>query len=189
MRVTESAAQTQNVLEVNTSTGTRVLTIGPDGQLYAANLYGGVGTNRPYASLREKNDTQSIGLAAWETMSGIAATYTVGDWLYSNGVWTFPVNGLYDLSATVFYEGATTPVGRRGLRWWYDNSIDAGQTLVVPTAAAGALSVSSTILATAGSTIRCQAWQEQDGGMNFGAGSVGGTANARFALKYVGPTS
>jgi len=187
MRITESAAQTQNVLEVNTSTGTRILTIGPDGQLYAPNLNGGVNTNRALASLREKNDTQSIGLAAWETMSGIAATYTVGDWLYSNGVWTFPVNGLYDLSATVFYEGAATPVGRRGLRWWYNGTTDAGQTLVTPTTLAGALNVSSTILAAAGATIVCQAWQEQDGGMNFGVG--GGGSNARFALKYVGPTS
>jgi len=64
MRITESASQTQNVLEVNNLAGTRLLTIGPAGTLYAPNLYG-LTTNRPYASLREKTDLQSIPSSTW----------------------------------------------------------------------------------------------------------------------------
>ena len=188
-RITESAAQTQNVLEVNNSTGTRLVTIGPDGQLYAPNLYGGVTTNRPYAALYEKSDTQSIASDAWTTLLGSTQTYSNGTWAYALGVWTFPVDGLYDLSATVYFGGAAVPAGRRGVRWLYAGTVDAGVMVIAPgpSTAGGVLNVASTVVGVAGTTVRIQVYQSQGAALAMGAAGVG--ANARFSLKYAGPTS
>ena len=189
MRITESAAQTQNALEIQTSTGTRLVTIGPDGSLYAPNLYG-LTTNRAYASLREKSDTVGVLSSTWTTLDGIGATYTNGTaWTYSLGVWTFPINGLYSLQATVYYGGSAGAQGRRGLRWLYGNSLDAGASIldIGTSTLGGCLNVASTIVATAGTSIRCQVYQSQGTSLPFG--SDGGTNNARFSIVYVGPTS
>jgi len=159
------------------------LTIGPDGSLSAPNLYGGANTNRPLAALYEKSDTQSISSDLWTTLSGLTQTYNNGTWSYAAGVWTFPVDGLYDLAATVYFDGVASPTGRRGVRWLYGGTVDAGAVVVAPgpSTSGGVLNVASTVVGGAGTSVRIQVYQSQGGALAAGAAGVG--ANARFSLK------
>jgi len=132
MRITGSAAQTQNVLEVQTSAGTRLVTIDSAGGVMAANLTASATNPRPPFSHREAATSQSVPGTGVDQPMYLATTVDQNyDWLYTVGTFTVPLAGRYHVDAGAQFNGNGSTGGGRYFKLRKNGTTDAqiiGQT-------------------------------------------------------------